>query len=76
MPAPKPEKLPPIVGAAEIAELLGTTLRTVYIWRQRGELPEPDAIVTRTPIWLRSRIEAWRPPAQREHAGRRKPVAL
>ena len=48
-----------VVGLGEIAELLGVAQATPWVWCTRGDLPEPDAIVSKTPIWHRERILEW-----------------
>lgn len=48
-----------LVGTEEIAEVLQVERRTVNVWKQRGRLPEPYAVISGTPIWLRDEIEAW-----------------
>jgi hypothetical protein len=53
------EPLPPLVGLREITNLFGTEHLTVNQWRYRGQLPEPDLTVSKTPIWRLSRIEQW-----------------
>ena len=56
------------VGAEEIAERLEVTTATVHSWRHRAmsgnqpravPLPEPDIIVTKTPIWSWATIRLW-----------------
>lgn len=54
-----------VVGAPEIAEMIGVKLNTVHVWVKRdradgkGRLPAPDAEVSWTPIWWRSTIVEW-----------------
>lgn len=55
------------VGPQEIAQRLGRPLPTVHSWRNRSEkgmkravpLPEPDTIISNTPLWSWDRIEDW-----------------
>lgn len=54
------------VGAEEIAERLSVSRATVHSWRSRSKqnrgqpgMPEPDIIVTKTPIWSWQRIATW-----------------
>lgn len=56
--APEPNPCD-LVGTNEVADLLHVERRTVNIWRQRGRLPDPHALVSGTPVWLRPDIEAW-----------------
>jgi predicted DNA-binding transcriptional regulator AlpA len=48
-----------LIGIADIAARLGVERATVDIWRYRGILPEPTAIVARTPMWTPAVIDAW-----------------
>ncbi len=55
------------VGVNEIAERLNVKTQTVSSWRNRAKgdriratpLPEPAAIITKTPIWEWATILAW-----------------
>jgi predicted DNA-binding transcriptional regulator AlpA len=57
-----------LYGVAEIARALGTRRQTVAMWRSRGRLPPPDAVLASGPVWLASTIEPWIA-QQRGHAG-------
>lgn len=57
--ATKKEKKLELLGIQELAELFGKPTNTVRQWRQRGQLPPPDYMVSGTPIWERSTIDAW-----------------
>ena len=51
-----------LVGPKEVAEMAGVNGRsggTVYVWINRGILPEPERFVSGTRIWRRSVIEQW-----------------
>jgi predicted DNA-binding transcriptional regulator AlpA len=48
-----------VVGVAEIAERLEVKVTTVYQWRQRKLLPEPDYPLGMGPAWKWSTIEEW-----------------
>lgn len=48
-----------LAGTEEIADLLRVERRTVNVWRTRGRLPDPYAVISGTPIWLKGDIEAW-----------------
>lgn len=48
-----------LVGTEEIAEVLRVERRTVNVWKGRGRLPDPYAVISGTPIWLRDEIETW-----------------
>ena len=44
---------------AEVAELAGIAPESVYRYRIRGAVPEPDGYIGRTPWWHRETIETW-----------------
>lgn len=48
-----------LMGLREITELTGKPRRTVDTWRHRGQLPEPDWIVSGRPIWREKTIHDW-----------------
>jgi predicted DNA-binding transcriptional regulator AlpA len=48
-----------IVGEKEIAAMLAVKENTVHQWKARGNLPEPDGIVSGSPAWFWSTISAW-----------------
>ena len=48
----------PVVSAKKIAEKLGVKTRTVYQWRHRGLLPDPDVSVSPA-LWRWSTVEQW-----------------
>ncbi len=48
-----------LVGALEIAALLGVRPETVHTWRYRRLLPEPLATVSGTPVWREDTIVEW-----------------
>lgn len=47
------------MDARAIAERLGVSLATVYSYRKRGFLPEPDLMVGRSPAWRSETVEQW-----------------
>jgi predicted DNA-binding transcriptional regulator AlpA len=53
------DDLSELVGPGEVAELLGVKAPTVHQWRHRGLMPDVVAVLTSTPIWRRSDVEAW-----------------
>lgn len=49
-----------LVGAAEIAQRLGTHKQTVHLWRRRhADFPEPVAELERALVWYWPDVEAW-----------------
>ncbi len=48
-----------LVGIREISVLLGVQKRTVDQWRRRDVLPDPDFVVSGSPVWWVDRIVAW-----------------
>ena len=42
----------------DIAELTGISLNTLYQWKARGKLPEPD-LLFRGPLWYPNTIKEW-----------------
>jgi len=43
----------------QVSELLGLKYSTLYTYRKRNTLPEPDTYIGRTPVWKRKTIEEW-----------------
>jgi len=48
-----------LAGPKEIASRLGVKSNTVSMWRARGVLPEPLAIVSNTPVWHWPLVREW-----------------
>lgn len=49
-----------LVGVAEIAERLGTTVNTVHSWRRRhADFPATVADLAMGPVWWLSDVDAW-----------------
>lgn len=48
-----------LVGLREIAELLHVQPDTPNVWRARGVLPEPEWVVSGTPVWRLETIVGW-----------------
>jgi hypothetical protein len=63
--------IPRYMDLAAIADRIGVSVRSMRVYHQRaksnrlggnlrpGDLPEPDAIYGRTPVWLPVEVEAW-----------------
>ena len=58
-PVPDPMRLPDLVSTGYICEHTGRMKKTVQAWQLRGELPEPYAVVSRSPVWRRDTIHDW-----------------
>lgn len=56
--------------AAEVANLLGVDTHTIYSYKARGVMPEPDDHVGRTPRWTTATIAAWERPGRGAGGGR------
>lgn len=52
-------KLPPLVGAAEIQDMLGVSRQRVQQLVNAPGFPAPVLVLRMGKIWLRSDIEAW-----------------
>jgi len=48
-----------LVGIVEIAARLAVDRGTVDKWRWRGVLPDPDWVVSGTPVWRWSTVRMW-----------------
>lgn len=59
----------------ELAGRLGIQKSSVYRYRVRGDIPQPDQYVGRTPLWSTARIDAWikERPGQGWRRGRKRP---
>jgi predicted DNA-binding transcriptional regulator AlpA len=49
----------PLVGLAEVAEMLGVTKRTATSYSSRADFPEPLQRLAATPVWQRKDVMAW-----------------
>tara|TARA_R100000808_G_C2096907_1_gene115340 strand:- start:594 stop:800 length:207 start_codon:yes stop_codon:yes gene_type:complete len=50
---------PEILGVAEIGKMVGHDRSTIIQWKHKGKLPEPDYVISKTPIWLKDTIVSW-----------------
>jgi prophage regulatory protein len=48
-----------LLGAAEVAAVLGVSRKTVAAYLARGQMPAPDARLACGPIWRRGSLEVW-----------------
>ena len=46
-------------GIEDLAEALGVSVNTAYVWNHRGKLPEPEWIVSGRPIWRATKMRKW-----------------
>lgn len=51
--------LPELWGIEDLAEALGITVQTAYVWNHREKFPEPDTRVSGRPIWRATRMRKW-----------------
>lgn len=42
----------------DISLRVGVPVSTLYVWRARGKLPEPD-VMFRQPLWKQKTIDDW-----------------
>ena len=55
------------LGPAEVARAFGVRQKTVYVWRYRGNLPDPWwGTVSRVPLWSRDQVLVWAEETGRE----------
>jgi predicted DNA-binding transcriptional regulator AlpA len=43
----------------DLAAAVGVKPTTIRQWRLKGKLPEPDAVIGRTPAWTEEHVEEW-----------------
>ena len=56
---------------ADVAAHLGVSVNTVSSYRSRQQMPDPDRMIGRTPVWAPTRIIQWN--GQRPGRGGRPP---
>ncbi len=54
-----PRTILDVVGPKEISEMFSVTRVTVDTWRREGTLPDPEARLSRGPLWRRTTILRW-----------------
>jgi predicted DNA-binding transcriptional regulator AlpA len=52
-------RMPRLVGAHEIRELLGVSRQRVHQLTRRSQFPAPVADLAQGKVWLRDDIDAW-----------------
>jgi len=55
---------------ADVAAYLGVTTTTVASYRHRQQMPDPDRVIGRTPVWRPATIIEWHE-LRPGHGGRR-----
>jgi hypothetical protein len=63
------EVVPPVVGVAEAAEIMGWDKRRVVTYIDRGHFPEPIAWLASGRIWLREDVESYARDWRARHPG-------
>ena len=43
----------------DIAKLSGLKVRTIYKYRERNTLPEPDHQIGKVPLWKKETVDNW-----------------
>jgi hypothetical protein len=67
------EVIPPVVGVAEAAEIMGWDKRRVITYIDRGSFPEPISTLASGRIWLREDVEDYADHWRATHPPREKP---
>ena len=68
------EVIPPVVGVAEAAEIMGWDKRRVITYIDRGSFPEPITTLASGRIWLREDVEDYAEHWRSTHPSRVKPT--
>lgn len=45
--------------AKEVADIAGLQYKTLWTYRKRNTLPEPDVYLGNKPLWTRQTIDSW-----------------
>jgi predicted DNA-binding transcriptional regulator AlpA len=56
---PTVAEVPPLVGLAEAADVVGLTKRRIQQLQAEGQFPEPVTRLRATPVWRRDDLVAW-----------------
>lgn len=51
--------MPELVGLAEVAELMGKSVRQASRWTSDPSFPTPVARLRATPVWRKVDVEEW-----------------
>ena len=51
--------VPAMLGAADVARVMGVKVATIRQWRARGKMPTPSVVLGDRPAWKRTVIEQW-----------------
>lgn len=57
-----------LLTVKQVAEVTGLAVGTITAYRNRGQMPEPDAVYGRTPVWRESTIRKWRNKIEKRRA--------
>lgn len=55
------DSMDPLLTVMEIATLYGVRPDTIRAYKHRHQMPQPDRVFGRTPLWHTSTIRRWRP---------------
>jgi predicted DNA-binding transcriptional regulator AlpA len=59
----------------QLAARLGIKRSSVHRYRTRGDIPEPDEYVGRTPLWAEASVDRWERPGHGWRKGQKRPPA-
>ncbi len=48
-----------LLDTSDVAELVGVKVPTIRTYLHRGDMPKPDRVIGRSPVWRRETIDAW-----------------
>lgn len=49
-----------LLTTQQVAELVGVKPSTISAYHARKQMPEPDRVFGRTPLWSQTTIQLWR----------------
>ena len=50
---------PKLIGVAEFGDMVGQARSAIIQLKHRGKLPNPDYVISNTPIWLKDTVVSW-----------------